>query len=86
LPFIILGLVVVHFSLLHVTGNNNPLGIDHDFLIPFYPYFILKDLLALSLMLVVLCYLVFFNPNILGHPANYIPADPFVTPKHIVPE
>ena len=86
MPFIILGLVIIHLGLLHVVGNTNPLGFDHDFKIPFYPYFLIKDLLALNWMLLALTYLVFFNPNYLGHPANFIPANSLVTPKHIVPE
>jgi ubiquinol-cytochrome c reductase cytochrome b subunit len=92
LPFIISALALIHLALLHQVGSNDPLGADsnkeniHPSTIPFYPYFVIKDFYALLLMLFVLLMLVFFAPNLLGHPDNYIPADPMVTPAHIVPE
>jgi ubiquinol-cytochrome c reductase cytochrome b subunit len=87
LPFIIAGLSLVHLVLLHVHGNNNPLGIESKTsIIPFFPYFFLKDLFAFSCLLVVFSFFVFFFPNALGHSDNYIPANPMVTPPHIVPE
>jgi ubiquinol-cytochrome c reductase cytochrome b subunit len=86
-PFIITGLVLVHLSLLHTTGSNNPLGINTNVdLIVFYPYFYVKDLLAFLLFMVFFSLFVFFAPNFLGHPDNYIEANPLVTPAHIVPE
>jgi ubiquinol-cytochrome c reductase cytochrome b subunit len=87
LPFIIVGFVLIHLALLHKYGSNNPLGIDTDVeYVPFYPYFFIKDLFAFSVYLFILVILVFFYPNLLGHPDNYIPANPMVTPPHIVPE
>ena len=87
LPFIIAGLSLVHLALLHKDGSNNPLGIDSAVdKVPFYPYFVLKDLFALSLYFLMFGTLVYFYPNLLGHPDNYIPADPLHTPAHIVPE
>jgi ubiquinol-cytochrome c reductase cytochrome b subunit len=87
LPFIIAGLSIVHLILLHIHGNNNPLGIEvKTGIIPFYPYFYTKDLFAFCCYLVVFAFFVFFFPNALGHPDNYIPANPMVTPPHIVPE
>jgi len=87
MPFLIAGLTVVHLSLLHTTGSNNPLGINTNVdTIPFYPYFYVKDLLAFLTMLAFFSFFVFFFPNILGHSDNYIPANPLVTPPHIVPE
>ena len=87
LPFIIAGLSIVHLILLHVHGNNNPLGIEvKTGVIPFYPYFYSKNLFAFFILLVVFSFFVFFYPNALGHPDNYIPANPMVTPPHIVPE
>tara|TARA_B110000879_G_scaffold212813_1_gene311127 strand:- start:206 stop:1444 length:1239 start_codon:yes stop_codon:yes gene_type:complete len=87
LPFVIAGLSLVHLALLHKDGSNNPLGIDSAVdKVPFYPYFVLKDLYALSIYFLVFGYLVYFYPNLLGHPDNYIPADPLHTPAHIVPE
>ena len=78
---------LVHVTLLHSDGSTNPLGIDEasDY-IPFYPYFWLKDIFGFLVFLFFFSYLVFFEPNLLGHPDNYIRANALVTPKHIVPE
>jgi quinol-cytochrome oxidoreductase complex cytochrome b subunit len=86
-PFIIMGLVVLHLILLHTDGSNNPLGISlkRD-TIPFYPYYIIKDLYGIVLFFLFFGLFVFFYPNVLGHPDNYIAANPMVTPAHIVPE
>lgn len=88
LPFLIVALVLIHLAALHHVGSSNPLGVEMDNVdkIPFYPYFFLKDLFAFLVYLIVFVYLVCFNPNLLGHPDNYIPANPLVTPAHIVPE
>lgn len=87
LPFVIVGLTVIHLALLHKDGSNNPLGVDSAVdKVPFYPYFFVKDLFAFFCLLFVFCGLVFYSPNTLGHPVNYIPADPIHTPAHIVPE
>ncbi|MEM8914549.1 MAG: cytochrome b/b6 [Pseudomonadota bacterium] len=89
LPFVILGVVILHIAALHVTGSNNPLGIEpkgpQDTL-PFHPYYTIKDTFGLGVFLIFFSAFVFFAPNMLGHPDNYIPADPLVTPAHIVPE
>jgi len=89
LPFAIAGVVVLHIWALHVPGNNNPLGIDvkspQDTL-PFHPYYTAKDAFYLVLFVIVLAIFIFYAPNYMGHPDNYIPADPLVTPPHIVPE
>jgi ubiquinol-cytochrome c reductase cytochrome b subunit len=87
LPFLIVGLVIVHLSLLHTTGSNNPLGINKNIdTVSFYPYFYVKDLFAFLALVAFFSFFVFFYPNILGHADNYIPANPLVTPAHIVPE
>ena len=87
LPFVIAGLVFVHLSLLHTAGSNNPLGINKNIdTVSFYPYFYVKDLLAFFVLLTFFSFFVFFFPNYLGHADNYIPANPLVTPAHIVPE
>jgi ubiquinol-cytochrome c reductase cytochrome b subunit len=87
LPFVIAGLVIVHLALLHKDGSNNPLGIDSSTdKISFYPYFYVKDLFSLMCFVVFFSAILFYYPNLLGHPDNYIPADPMVTPAHIVPE
>jgi len=87
LPFVIAGLVFVHLSLLHTAGSNNPLGINKNIdTVSFYPYFYVKDLLAFFVLITVFSFFVFFFPNYLGHADNYIPANPLVTPAHIVPE
>ncbi len=89
LPFMIVGLVVVHLWALHVHKSNNPLGIDmkgpQDSL-PFHPYYTIKDMFGLGVFLLVFSWLVFFAPNLLGEADNYIPANALVTPPHIVPE
>jgi len=87
LPFVIAGLVLVHLSLLHEAGSNNPLGINKNVdTVSFYPYFYVKDLLAFFVLIALFSFFVFFFPNALGHADNYIPANPLVTPAHIVPE
>ena len=89
MPFLIVGVVILHLVALHRFGSNNPLGIDtrgpQDTL-PFHPYYTIKDFFGLSVFLTFLAAAVFFFPNFLGHPDNYIPADPLQTPAHIVPE
>ncbi|MBX6745365.1 MAG: cytochrome b/b6 [Acetobacteraceae bacterium] len=89
LPFVIFGVVFLHVAALHVTGSNNPLGIDPkgpQDTVPFHPYYTVKDSVGLVVYFIVFSILVFFFPNYLGHPDNYIPANPLVTPPHIVPE
>ena len=87
LPFVIAGLVITHLVLLHQTGNNNPLGVDTtNDKMPFYPYCYVKDLFVFISFAVFFSFVVYFYPNVLGHSDNYIPANPLVTPAHIVPE
>ena len=95
LPFVIAGLVMVHIWAFHTTGNNNPTGVEvrrtskaeaEKDTVPFWPYFVIKDLFALVLILAVFFAIVGFMPNFLGHPDNYTEANPLSTPAHIVPE
>ena len=95
LPFVIAGLVAVHIWAFHTTGNNNPTGVEvrrgsideaKKDTVPFWPYYVIKDLYALAVILIVFVILVFFMPNFQGHPDNYIEANPLATPAHIVPE
>jgi len=95
LPFVIAGLVIVHIWAFHTTGNNNPTGVEvrrgskeeaEKDTLPFWPYFVIKDLFALVVILAVFAAIVGFMPNYLGHPDNYIEANPLATPAHIVPE
>jgi ubiquinol-cytochrome c reductase cytochrome b subunit len=87
LPFIIAGATIVHLAALHQYGSNNPLGslgtVDK---VPFYPYFYSKDLVGWVAFAIFFSIIVYFYPNLLGHPDNYIPANPMSTPAHIVPE
>jgi len=86
-PFLIAGLSLLHLSLLHTVGSNNPLGVNTNLdLVVFYPYFYVKDLFAFLNSLCSFSFLSFFYPNDLGHSDNYISANPLVTPPHIVPE
>nr|YP_010960690.1 cytochrome b [Euprotomicrus bispinatus]WNH38171.1 cytochrome b [Euprotomicrus bispinatus] len=87
LPFLILGLTLIHLLFLHETGSNNPLGLNSDMdKIPFHPYFTYKDLLGFLMMTILLTTLALFSPNLLGDAENFIPANPLVTPPHIKPE
>ncbi len=89
LPFVIAGLVFLHIWALHVPGNNNPTGVpvkSESDTVPFHPYYTIKDGFAMSLFVILFALFVFYAPNYLGHPDNYIPANPLVTPPHIVPE
>ncbi|BCK86354.1 cytochrome b [Sideroxyarcus emersonii] len=87
-PFIIIGAVVVHLVALHTVKSSNPSGIDLAAKdnIPFHPYFTIKDLYGLGLFLILYSVFVFFIPDSLIEPANNIPANPMMTPNHIVPE
>jgi ubiquinol-cytochrome c reductase cytochrome b subunit len=87
MPFAIAGLAVAHIALLHKDGSNNPVGVESNGdKIPFYPYFYFKDLFSVLVFIVFFSIFVFYFPNTLGHSDNYIPADPMLTPAHIVPE
>lgn len=89
LPFMIAGVVVLHVWALHVTGQTNPTGVEvksKTDTLPFTPFATIKDALGMTIFLLVFAYFIFFMPNFLGHADNYIPADPLVTPAHIVPE
>nr|YP_009136183.1 cytochrome b [Macaca nemestrina]AKC89451.1 cytochrome b [Macaca nemestrina] len=87
LPFIIVALTTVHLLFLHETGSNNPCGISSDSdKIAFHPYYTIKDILGLVLLLFILATLTLLSPNLLNDPDNYIPADPLNTPPHIKPE
>ena len=87
MPFAIAGVTLIHLSLLHREGSNNPIGVNTNVdTIPFYPYFYVKDLLAFFILITFFSFFLFFYPNVLGHSDNYIPANPLVTPPHIVPE
>ena len=87
LPFIIAGASIVHLAALHQYGSNNPLGsfagVDK---VSLYPYFLLKDLVGWVVFALGFSFFIYFAPNALGHPDNYIPANPMSTPAHIVPE
>jgi ubiquinol-cytochrome c reductase cytochrome b subunit len=89
LPFVILGVVILHVWALHIPGSSNPTGIDvkgPQDTVPFHPYYTAKDGWTVGLGLIFLAVLVFFFPNFLGHADNYIEANPLSTPAHIVPE
>ncbi len=89
LPFVILGVVILKIWALHIPGSTNPTGVDvkgpQDTL-PFHPYFTAKDFVGICVYLLLFAVAVFFMPNAMGHPDNYIPANPLSTPAHIVPE
>jgi ubiquinol-cytochrome c reductase cytochrome b/c1 subunit len=89
LPFVIVAVVALHVVALHVHGSNNPLGIDvkgPQDTVPFHPYYTIKDGFGLTIFLIIYAIFVFFMPNALGEPVNYVPANPLATPNEIVPE
>ncbi len=89
LPFVITGVVFLHVVALHITGSNNPLGIDVKSsadTVPFHPYYTAKDSVGMAVYFLVFATIVFFMPNLFGEPDNYIVANPLQTPNAIVPE
>ena len=89
LPFVILGVVVLHIWALHIPGSSNPTGVEvksESDTVPFHPYYTAKDGFGLGVFLILYTAVLFFAPDSLGHPDNYIPANPMQTPAHIVPE
>nr|YP_008758497.1 cytochrome b [Somniosus pacificus]BAO02777.1 cytochrome b [Somniosus pacificus] len=87
LPFLIIGLTLIHLLFLHETGSNNPMGLNSDMdKISFHPYFSYKDMVGFFIMITLLALLALFLPNLLGDAENFIPANPLVTPPHIKPE
>ncbi|HSG33574.1 MAG TPA: cytochrome b N-terminal domain-containing protein [Sphingomonadaceae bacterium] len=89
LPFVIAGVVILHIWALHIPGSSNPTGVEvksASDTVPFHPYYTAKDGFGLGVFLLLYCLLLFFMPNALGHPDNYIPADSMATPALIVPE
>lgn len=89
LPFVIAGVVILHIWALHIPGSSNPTGVEvksEQDTVPFHPYYTAKDGVGVGVALIVFAALIFFAPNMLGHPDNYIPANPLSTPAHIVPE
>ncbi|MFT5485970.1 MAG: quinol-cytochrome oxidoreductase complex cytochrome b subunit [Paracoccaceae bacterium] len=89
MPFVLVGVIVLHIWALHVHGSNNPIGIDtkgEQDVIPFHPYYTVKDMFGLGVFLVFFSLFIFFAPDFLGHPDNYIEANALSTPAHIVPE
>ncbi len=89
LPFVIAAVIILHIWALHIPGSNNPTGVDvkgEQDTVPFHPYYTAKDGVGVGAFFLVFALLVFFSPNLLGHPDNYIEANPLSTPAHIVPE
>ena len=89
LPFVIADVIILHVWALHIPGSSNPTGVDVKSevdTVPFHPYYTAKDGFGLGIFLLAFSVLIFFSPNLLGHPDNYIAANPLSTPAHIVPE
>lgn len=89
LPFVIAGVIILHIWALHIPGSNNPTGVEvkgEQDTVPFHPYYTAKDGFGVGVFMIVFSTLIFFFPDYLGHPDNYIPANPLSTPAHIVPE
>ena len=87
LPFILSVFVFGHIVYLHEEGSSCPLGLETKYsLIPFYPFYAIKDLFGFSVFSLVFSFVVFFHPNMFAEADNFIKANPMVTPPHIVPE
>ena len=89
LPFVILGVIILHIWALHIPGSSNPTGVEvksEQDTVPFHPYYTAKDGFGVAIFLIVFAGLLFYAPNMLGEAVNYIPANPLSTPEHIVPE
>jgi ubiquinol-cytochrome c reductase cytochrome b subunit len=89
LPFVIAGVIILHIWALHIPGSSNPTGVEvktEQDTVPFHPYYTAKDGFGLGVFLILFVAVTFFAPNMLGHPDNYIAANPLSTPAHIVPE
>ena len=89
MPFVIAGVIILHIWALHIPGSSNPTGVSikgEQDTVPFHPYYTAKDGFGLGIFLIFFVAVTFFAPNMLGHPDNYIPANPLSTPAHIVPE
>jgi ubiquinol-cytochrome c reductase cytochrome b subunit len=97
-PLVLLGLVFVHIIALHEVGSNNPDGVDIKKFkdtngvpldgIPFHPYYTVKDIVGVTVFLILFSLVVFYAPELGGYfleHANFIPADPLKTPEHIAP-
>ena len=87
LPLILCGLVFIHIIYLHEEGSSCPLGLETKYsLIPFYPFYFIKDLYGFSVFSLVFSFVIYFHPNMFAESDNFIKANPMVTPPHIVPE
>lgn len=89
LPFMLAAVIGLHIWAFHEVGNNNPTGVevkDSQDTVAFTPYYTMKDMYAIVVFCIFFAWMMFMAPNFMGHPDNYIPADPLVTPPHIVPE
>lgn len=87
LPFLLSGVTVLHVFYLHISGSSSPLGIPRKSdAVAFHVYFSYKDVFGFVVFLSLLLSLVFFFPHFLIEVDNFVPANPLVTPSHIVPE
>jgi len=87
LPFFVSAITIIHIFFLHSSGSNNPLGVSSaPDKVPFHWYYSVKDIFGFNVFVGALLFLVFFHPQLLGEADNFIPANPMVTPPHIVPE
>ncbi|MDB5695843.1 MAG: cytochrome b [Sphingomonas bacterium] len=89
LPFVTAGVIILHIWALHIPGSSNPTGVEvksEKDTVPFHPYYTAKDAVGVGVFFLIFAGFIFFQPNLLGHPDNYIEANPLSTPAHIVPE
>ena len=89
MPFVLFAMVILHVIAVHISGSGSPIGIDvktPQDSVTFYPYVVAKDAYAMGVFALIFAFFVFYAPNYLGHPDNYLEANPLSTPAHIVPE
>jgi ubiquinol-cytochrome c reductase cytochrome b subunit len=87
IPFVLLGLVIIHITLLHEKGSRNPVGLSFKIdKIPFHPFFSIKDLFGFLILITFFIFICLVSPFVFADPENFIQANPIVTPVHIQPE
>nr|AML26244.1 cytochrome b [Scydmaeninae sp. BMNH 1274313] len=87
MPFIILACMMIHLLFLHKTGSSNPLGLNSNLdKIPFYPFYLWKDILGMIIMTFMVSFISLKFPYMFSDPDNFIPANSMITPIHIQPE
>lgn len=89
LAFTIIGMVLLHVAILHGRGSTSPSGAagqNRARMLPFHPYFTVKDGLGVVVLAILFTLVMCFWPGLVTEAANYRPANPLHTPADIEPE